>query len=40
MKQTDSLDIGTQMDVVRHRLLVAKENVDAAYLIFIQWRRF
>ena len=34
MKQPDSLDIGTQMDVVRHRLLVAKEDLDAAYLTF------
>lgn len=26
MKQPDSLDIGTKMDVVRHRLNVARED--------------
>ena len=34
MKQPDSLDIGTKMDVVRHRLNVAKEDLDTANLTF------
>jgi len=34
MKQPDSLDVGTKMDVVRHRLNVAREDLDAAYLTF------
>ena len=34
MKQPDSLDIGTKMDVVRHRLNVAKEDLDTAHLTF------
>ena len=34
MKQPDSLDIGTKMDVVRHRLNVAKEDLESAYLTF------
>ena len=34
MKQPDSLDVGTQMDVVRHRLSVVREVLDAAYLTF------
>lgn len=34
MKQPDSLDIGTQMDVARHRLQVAKEDLDTANLTF------
>ena len=36
MKQPDSLDIGTKMDVVRHRLNVAKE--DACVIIMTQGR--
>lgn len=36
MKQPDSLDIGTKMDVVRHRLNVAKEDLESAYLTFRQ----
>lgn len=34
MKQPDSMDVGTRMDVVRHRLQVAKEDLDTAYLTF------
>lgn len=34
MKQPDSLDVGTKMDVARHRLHVAKEDLDAALLTF------
>lgn len=34
MKQPDSLDVGTKMDVVRHRLNVAREDLDAAHLTF------
>lgn len=34
MKQPDFLDIGTKMDVVRHRLNVAKEDLDTAHLTF------
>ena len=34
MKQLDSLDVGTKMDVVRHRLNVAREDLDTAYLTF------
>ena len=34
MKQPDSLDVGTKMDVVRHRLSVAKEDLDTAHLTF------
>ena len=34
MKQPDSLDVGTKMDVVRHRLNVAREDLDTAYLTF------
>ena len=34
MKQPDSLDVGTKMDVVRHRLNVAREDLDAANLTF------
>lgn len=34
MNQTDSLDIGTKMDVVRHRFNVAREDLDTAYLTF------
>lgn len=34
MKQPDSFDVGTQMDVARHRLQVAKEDLDTAHLTF------
>ena len=34
MKQPDFLDVGTKMDVVRHRLNVAREDLDAAHLTF------
>lgn len=34
MKQPDSLDVGTKMDVVRHRLSVAREDLDTAHLTF------
>ena len=34
MMQPDLQDIGTKMDVVRHRLSVAKEDLDAAKLTF------
>lgn len=34
MKQPESIDIGTKMDVVRHRLNVAKEDLDSARLTF------
>ena len=34
LKQLDSLDVGTKMDVVRHRLNVAREDLDTAYLTF------
>ena len=34
MKQPDSVDIGTKMDVVRHRLDVASVDLDTAYLTF------
>lgn len=34
MKQPDSLDIGTQMDVARHRIQVAKEDLETANLTF------
>ena len=34
MKQPDSLDVGTKMDVVRHRLNVAREDLDTAHLTF------
>lgn len=34
MKQPDSQDVGTQMDVVKHRLQVAKEDLDTANLTF------
>ena len=34
MKQPEPLDVGTKMDVVRHRLNVAREDLDAAYLTF------
>ena len=34
MKQPDSLDVGTKMDVVCHRLNVAREDLDTAHLTF------
>ena len=34
MKQPESLDVGTYMDVVSHRLDVAKEDLSAAKLTF------
>lgn len=34
MKQPNTLDIGTQMDVAKHRLRVAKEDLDTAKLTF------
>ena len=34
MKQPDSLNVGTKMDVVRYRLNVAREDLDAANLTF------
>ena len=34
MKQPDSLDVGTKMDVVRHRLNVAREDLYTAHLTF------
>lgn len=34
MKQPDSLDIGTKMDVARHRLQVSREDLDTANLTF------
>lgn len=34
MKPPESVDIGTRMDVVRHRLNVAREDLETAQLIF------
>ena len=34
MKQPDSTDVGTKMDLVRHRLNVAREDLDTANLTF------
>lgn len=34
MKQPDSPDVGTKMDLVRHRLNVAREDLDTANLTF------
>ena len=34
MKQPEPFDVGTQMDVARHRLQVAKEDLDTAHLTF------
>lgn len=34
MKQPDSLDIGTQMDIARYRLQTAREDLDTANLTF------
>ena len=38
MKQPDSLNVGTKMDVVRYRLNVAREDLDAANLTFEAWQ--
>ena len=34
MKPPESVDIGTRMDVVRHRRNVAREDLETAQLIF------
>jgi uncharacterized protein (UPF0332 family) len=34
MKQPDSLDVGTMMDVAQHRLKTAQEDLDTAKLTF------
>lgn len=34
MKQPDSFDTGTQMDVARYRLQIAREDLDTANLTF------
>ena len=34
MKQPDLADIGTQMDVVKYRLMAAKDDLDTAKLTF------
>ena len=34
MKHPDSIDVGTQTDVVRHRLMVAKDDLESAKLTF------
>ena len=34
MKQPDSIDVGTKMDVVRHRLSVAREDLETTQLTF------
>ena len=34
MKQPDSLDSGTQMDIARYRLQTAKEDLDTAKLTY------
>lgn len=34
MKQPDSIDVETKMDVVRHRLSVAREDLETAQLTF------
>lgn len=34
MKQPEDLDVGTKMDVARHRLMVAREDLDTANLTF------
>lgn len=34
MKQPDSVDIGTRMDVAKYRLDVAQEDLDTAHLTF------
>ena len=34
MKPLDSLDVGTKMDIARHRLAVSREDLDSAHLTF------
>lgn len=34
MKQPDSIDIGTQMDIANYRLQTAKEDLDTAELTY------
>ena len=34
MKQLDSQDIGTQLDVAKYRLEIAKDDLDTANLVF------
>ncbi len=34
MKQSDSMDVGTRMDMAMHRIQMAKEDLDTAYLSF------
>ena len=34
MKQSDSMDVGTRMDMAMHWMQVAKEDLDMAYFIF------
>ena len=34
MKLPDSMDVGTRMDVAMHRIQVAKEDLETAYLTF------
>jgi len=34
MKQPEDLDVGTKMDVARHRLMVAREDLDTANLTY------
>lgn len=34
MKQPDSIDTGTQMDIARYRLQIAREDLDTANLTF------
>lgn len=34
MKQPENPDVGTKMDVARHRLMVAREDLDTANLTF------
>lgn len=34
MKQPDSFDTGTQMDIARYRLQIAREDLDTANLTF------
>lgn len=34
MKQPDSMDFGTRMDVAKHRMRIAKEDLNTAYLTF------
>lgn len=34
MKQSDSMDVGTRMDMAMHWMQVAKEDLDMVYFIF------